>query len=509
MIPRPDPAAPGETGDGGDGELAVSVRTGLHWKIGGQAFAEGCRIVVAVVLAHRLTPADYGVAGLALVSTSFISIFSDPAFGSALIQRPAVSDLDRSTAFWTTTVLGLAATALAFLVAGPVAEFFGQPRVADLLRLASLGIALASLSTVHGALLTRDLAFRGLELRQIGSALVGAAVAIGLALSGAGPWAIVGGAVASAAVASLGTCLVSPWQPKLIFSRNSLRELGAYGARVFGVRLVGWSNQNMDSVLIGRFIGARQLGAYSLAYNAMFLPTARIALPIQSVLSPAFAALQGQPERLERAWLSSKRISGSVTVPMNVVLLVTAPDLLHVVFGSKWSAAIVPLQLLCIAGVALSLLSFHGGLLVATGHAGVLLRLAVASAVVTLGAFALGVPFGITGVAGFYAAAKWILFPVDLVVTSRAVGFSTRRAFRVTTEVIPFALAATGIGVVVRAALVSASLPPASRLVVVAAAVIASYVALVAAFAPDLVSEARRLLPSGLRRRGSAPGQRS
>ena len=75
----------------------------------------------------------------------------------------------------------------------------------------------------------------------------------------------------------------------------SLGDLGSFGMRVFGARFLGWGNQNMDNVLVGRYLGASALGAYALAYNIMYVPITRISLPLASVFSPAYARMQSGP----------------------------------------------------------------------------------------------------------------------------------------------------------------------------------------------------------------------
>src|SRR5205823_1190322 len=72
-----------------------------------------------------------------------------------------------------------------------VADFFSRPRVAPLFAAVSLGFTLTALGQTQTALLTREMAFRSLEIRQIIATLFGAAAAVALALGGAGAWAII------------------------------------------------------------------------------------------------------------------------------------------------------------------------------------------------------------------------------------------------------------------------------------------------------------------------------
>ena len=64
-----------------------TVVTGAKWKMLTVLVSEGSRVVVSLVLARLLTPTDYGVAGMALVATSFLVLLLDPALGTALVQK--------------------------------------------------------------------------------------------------------------------------------------------------------------------------------------------------------------------------------------------------------------------------------------------------------------------------------------------------------------------------------------------------------------------------------------
>src|SRR4051812_10803171 len=67
-------------------DLRQKVVGGLGWKLLTQIITQGSRTIVAILLAHLLTPHDFGLAAMALVFTSFAWIFTDLSLGSALIQ---------------------------------------------------------------------------------------------------------------------------------------------------------------------------------------------------------------------------------------------------------------------------------------------------------------------------------------------------------------------------------------------------------------------------------------
>jgi PST family polysaccharide transporter len=392
--------------------------------------------------------------------------------------------------FWTTAAVGAGVAVGGVLLSGYVADLFGRHEVKTLFMVLCAGLFIAALGVTQLALLTRTLAYRSLEIRGIIAAVCGAAAAIAVAFAGFGPWAIITNWLVVTSVSTLLVWVLSQWRPRLVFSRVSLRDLGGFGLKVFGARILSWGNSNMDNVLVGRYLGAAPLGAYALAYNVMYVPITRISAPITRILSAAYARMQHEPERLESAWLRGRSILSALLSPAFAIVIVVAPDLVPVAFGAKWDNAVTPLQLLAAAGFARTLVATNWSLLTAVGHPGTLLRIQLIVSVVVVGSFVAGLPFGIVGVAGFYAAARLLLAFVDTAMTTRAAGYPFLRSLRSGAEPLPLAVAAGALGLGLRLLLVDAHVPAAARLVVVAAAIAAAYLAMLYFASPRMLSEA-------------------
>ena len=449
------PAAPPSTPEVADNPMEGSgaapanmgsaVLTGFGWKMATALVSDVTRVCVAIVLARLLTPGDYGVAGMAFIFAGLANIFSDLALGGALVQRRAITEEDRSTVFWAALGFSLVMAGVLVALSPLIADFFGRHEVERLVIALSASIPLSALTTTQVALLTRRLAYRSLEIRQIVGVVGGAIAALAFAAAGFGPWAIVSNSLVTSAVSTALLWRLSPWRPRFIFSFAHLRRLSGFGLRLFGLRIMNYANLNSDNMMIGRFAGASALGTYSLAYNVMFTPMLRISNPIATVVYPALARMQDDLPRMRSAWLRSKRLSASLLAPAFLIILVTAPDLVRVLFGEKWNSAVPVIQLLAIAGVAHSLLTLNWTVLQGTGRIGVAFRLGLLVCALTVGAFAVGVRWGAVGVAASYAAVKWPLVLFDTYVTTRTVRFSFREAVLAGGSILPHAvLAAAG-----------------------------------------------------------------
>ena len=474
--------------------LRGTVRRGVSWKILGQGFTQLTTTSAGILLAHLLTPREFGLAGMALVFTGFAGIFTDLALGAALIQRPMIDEADRSTAFWTSLFAGLVLTTAGVVSAPLVGRFFSTPGVAPLFAASSTLFLLSSLSVTQAALMTREMNFRSLEIRAMVGVLAGVCVAVPLAFAGAGAWTIVGQNVCAATVSVVLLWRLSPWRPRLAYSAPSLRKLGSFGTKTLVSQFLGYLNLYMDNLLVGRYLGARALGAYAVAYNVMFVPVGRLSEPVQQVLFAAFAKLQDQPVRLARAWLRANQVVAAINVPAFLGMAVVAPDFVPVVLGHKWHAAVPVLQLLSLAGAADTFHTLNWSTVQATGRAGVMLRLRLITTPLTVAAFATGLRWGIVGVAGLFALARLIVLILSTVVTCRVLGCPILSAVRASALVAILALAMALVAYAARVALVDGGLPAGARLPALVVIGATAYAGLLFWRAPEVAAEIRSFL---------------
>lgn len=483
---------------GTDGEPTGNLRSrvlhGVAWKIVSQVVVQLSRIVVAVVLARLLSPHDYGLAAMVLVFAALIFIFSDLAFGAALVQRRAISELDRSTAFWMTFAGGLAFTLIGFALSGPIARLYGEPEVQPLFAALSLSFFVTALGTTQKALLTREMDFRSLEVRLMVGTVAAAAVGIGTAAFGAGAWAIIAQQLVLAAVSTALLWFSSRWRPRFRFSLASLRSMSGFTGNVLGTQLLFFLSRNTDNFLIGRFLGSSALGAYALAYNLVFLPLSRVASPIQEVLFPAFSRLQADSRALASAWLRVNRLVAAVCLPALLGLVIVAPEFVVVVLGAKWEAAVPVIQILAWAGLLQSLQRLNSSVLQACDKTGTLFRFSLVASTANVVAFAIGLRWGIVGVAAAYALSNTFLQPFYTWLTARAVGLSFGSTIRNFSGVAQASLLMAGGAFLVRSLLVEEGVADGLRLAICVFVGVTLIVPCMAWRAPEAVAEVRGLM---------------
>jgi O-antigen/teichoic acid export membrane protein len=488
--------SPAETHD-----LRGRVVRAFGWNMTAQVVRQGTRLAYGVAIAHLVTPRQYGLAGMALVFASLGLVFSDLGFGAALVQRRKVTERDRSTVFWTSVVIGSLMTVTAFFLAGPIASFYGQPSVKPLVQLMSVTFVLGALGMTQAAILQRALDYRSLELRIMGAVLAAAVVTVALAAAGFGSYALIANQLVLATVSTALMWTLSPWRPRWTFSRRTIKDFGPFSSNLVGKSVLDYAGRNSDNILVGRYLGSSQLGAYSAAYNIMLLPLENMVQPIVETLFPALSRMQDDPARLARVWIRVTRVMLALIGPAMLGLVVVAPDFVPTVLGHRWEHSIPIIEILAPVAVLQAMSRVGMKTLTALGRTRLLFRFSLVFYPCCLAAFVVGLRWGIAGVAGAYAIVNVPLQAFLLASTARAL---QTRIFVFARSLGGAALAAMGTmasAEAVRLFLVSETgTPRAIRLVLTIVAGVAAYVPLCAAWVPEVREEMKVVLSHRARR---------
>jgi O-antigen/teichoic acid export membrane protein len=465
--------------------------SGLSWKLSAQLVTQVTRLAVAILLARIMSPVEFGIAGLALVFAPLAYVFTD--LGAVLVQQREQSEEDRSTAFWLSIAIGGVLTVVGVLLAAPIARFYHEPQVKSLFMVLSVTFVITAAATTHSALLHRAMEFRRIETANMIAVLGASVVAVVVALLGGGAWAIILQLVANS-ILYLGLLWrASHWRPSRRFSRASVRSLWSFSASNLGANLLHYFERNTDNLLIGRFLGPASLGVYSIAYNLMLYPVTRFAAPIHQVMFPLLARVQDDDERVVRIWLRVTRIVAVVVAPAMVGLVVVAPELVHVLLGDKWDAAVPVIQILAIAGLVYAVRIPSTSVILAKGRAGTLFRFSLLSAIVLVTGFAITVSWGVNAVAASFTVSFLAMTPILVALAARTVG-GTLRAYAGNLLGVTVATAIMAAAVVpLRILFVDAGLPPILVLLATAAAGALVYVPLCLWLVPDVRTELGRV----------------
>jgi O-antigen/teichoic acid export membrane protein len=378
-------------------ELARATTRGVMWTGISQLSRQVFQLVVVVILARLLFPEDFGVIAIAVFFMGLVGRVR-LGFSFSIIQRKEISEGQLSTLFWAGIVAGVVMWGICAAASPLIAAFFGNDIVGPVLTVLSVGFIVSSFGTVPSGLINRNMEFKKLAVVEIGGGIATGGLSIWLAYTHFGVWSLVWGDLLGNLVMIALLWKLCNWRPRLHFSLGSLRELSGFGAAVVGNGMVNHLGTEMDKLLVGRLLSSAALGLYSQASRLSQFPRLNLAQVVLRVAFPAFSRVQDEDARLRRGYLRSVAYISLVTFPLLVGLGVVAPEFVRVVYGTKWVEMIVPLQVLCIAGVVSTIGTAVGSVAFAKGRADLLLKLNLLKIPLILATLLIGSRYGVVGV---------------------------------------------------------------------------------------------------------------
>lgn len=298
------------------------------------------QLIYMAVMSRLLEPADFGLVAAAVLGLRLVSHLSRFGLGSAVVQRPSLSEFEERVAFTLSLSIAVAATALGLLLSPAVAALLGQSGVTNVMRWMSLSIFLTACSAVPEGLIRRRMRFRALSIIQVLSAGVGyLGVGIPLALRGWGVWSLVASSIAQAAVQFFLVALLERGCIRLALDRTVSRSLLTFGGLVAATGVLEFLSGSIDTFAVARWNGAAALGQYSRATTLVGMPIEQATNATSRVLLPSFASVQNDDERFTRGLLTGVGLLSLVVMVPAALASAASPVLVSVVLGSGWGEA--------------------------------------------------------------------------------------------------------------------------------------------------------------------------
>ena len=388
--------------------LERSAVVGVAWKFVGQIGVQATRLVTVAVLAHLLSPTDYGQAAIAVTLAAFAPTLGDMGMGAALVQTERHTQTVRATTFWASVGFGVAMTVVFVVAVVPVGLFLDDSEIASIVAAGALTFAIYAVGAPSQATRMRAMNFRGIELRYLLALAAAGTLSIAAAAGGAGPWALVLQQLVLGTLFVAALWVRAGWHPTPEFSRPVFRELRSFALRVAGGRWARLAELLVLSLLIGKLVSVTDLGVWAFAMSTVIVPLSVICIPIAEVLFSAFSRMQTERERISALWLTSLGVLAAVVMPLLAGLVVVAPDAIPLVFGSQWSTAVPVVQILCVYVLIRSLQSWNSVILDAVGRPHITMWTQAAALCLAPVVVLLGSRWGIEAVAAFFVLGQLV-----------------------------------------------------------------------------------------------------
>ncbi len=332
------------------GTLSKAINAG-KWSFFGLVTQKVLSLGTFFILARLLTPKDYGIITVVLMFVGVLTTLSMPGFEKAMIQKK--DDIDQYVdVFWTFNFLRSCGLALIIFLLTPwVAGFFQITDATSILVLRLSGL----LSVIQAASNMGSLFFvRGLDYKRVFYCDVTGQIAF---LVAALPWAyfrpsvvaLFAGYLAQYSTITILQYILHSHRPHFSYYFKRLKDLTHYGKWVMAQNVLTQANSIVESTVVGRILGTRDLGLYSRANSIASLPSSTIVQLVYKIGFPAYARIQDSIQKVTQGFIKSLDIALSLTLPFLFLIIFAGGPLVSILLGSKWIDMTLTMKILVVS----------------------------------------------------------------------------------------------------------------------------------------------------------------
>jgi O-antigen/teichoic acid export membrane protein len=336
--------APGEN-------LSQRVVKGGFWVFFLRIVNRGFSLIRLIILARILSPNDFGLMGIALLTMSTLETFSQTGFQAALIQKKEDIKSYLNSA-WTVLILrGFILFTILYFIAPYAAIFFDAPEAKTIIQVIGFSILFQAFTNIGVTYFKKELEFNKEFIYQFSGTLADFVVAVSAVLILRNVWALVLGLLAGNIVRCFVSYSVHPYRPHLSKDLGKAKELFGFGKWIMGSSILLFLITQGDDIFVGKLLGTTALGFYQLAYRISNMPATEITHVISQVTFPAYSKLQDNIAKLREAYLKVLQVTAFLSFPIAGLIFILAPDFTKIFLGEKWMPMVPAVQALCIFGV--------------------------------------------------------------------------------------------------------------------------------------------------------------
>jgi O-antigen/teichoic acid export membrane protein len=334
------------------GRLGERAARGAFWVFLGYGLGQALRLGGNVALTYQLEREDFGRMALVNSVLLALTLFSDFGIGPSIVQNKRGEDPRFLDTLWTVQVVrGGVLWLVACLAAWPLADYYAEPKLTLLLPVAGLTAAASGFASTKFWTANRALSMARLTAIELSSQALALVVMLVWAWLAPSVWALVAGALTSAAVKTvLSHGALSGHPNRLAWDGSAARELLHFARWIFVSTILTFCAMQSDRLVFGKLIPIALLGVYSIATMIGTLPQTSLNYVWGQIVFPVFSRIQDAGEELTRAF---ERVRWPILLLggwMVSGLIAGGPTAIDLLWSEKFAEAGWMIQLLALGG---------------------------------------------------------------------------------------------------------------------------------------------------------------
>ena len=406
--------------------IANRVAKGAMWMVLFKSVERSLGFISTVILARLLVPDDFGLVAMAMSIIAMLELLSAFGFDMALIHNQAAEQRHYNTA-WTFEVLIAVLSAVALMIlAAPAAWFYDEPRLETVMYILALGTFIQGFENIGVVAFRKELEFNKEFQFLLGKKIASFAVTVPLAFVLQSYWALVAGILVGRFAAVALSYYIHPFRPR--FSLSAAHELFHFSKWLLVNNLLSFLRRRSADFIIGKIMGMRVLGLFSISYEIGNLTWTELAAPIHRAVYPGYTKQATDVLTLTQGVLKVSSMVTLLVLPLGAGMALTAELVVPLVLGAKWLDAVPLIQILALSGSIIAMQTNFTYAFLAIGKPRVVTLLSAIHVAVLLPTVVWSTSrAGAVGAAWAYLVTNVMFLPYNDFMISRMLDISLRR----------------------------------------------------------------------------------
>jgi len=353
------------------------------------------QIVSLMILARLFTPEEFGVVAAAQVFLMFFQMLAISGLAPAVVYQEVVPSVMRDGVFSFTFILGLLLALLFLLAAKPLYYWFEFETGLFVFLSLPVCVFFSALAMMPVASLQKDAKFVVIARAEILSEIIAFVVCICLSFYIEGIIALAFKFILVPILRFIFYYVFSEdttiGRPKIGKEIKQVIALYDYAKYQVAFNILNFFSRNLDNVLIAKFFGAGLLGVYEKTYQIMRYPLQLFTFAITPALQPVLTKYKTQPDVVYKEFSVVAVRLALVGLFSATIMYWHAADIIFILFGNQWFAAVDFLKVLSLSIPLQMVTSSTGGVFQAFGATKAMFKCGVFSSIVTISAISIGI----------------------------------------------------------------------------------------------------------------------
>ncbi|MCL2681131.1 MAG: lipopolysaccharide biosynthesis protein [Streptococcaceae bacterium] len=307
------------------------------------------QFILNMILSRMLTPREFGVVAIIQVFALFFQVLSSLSIVPAIVQNKFLEEKDYGVIFNYTIIFGLLMAVLFGFSGELLAIIFRDKIYISLSWIMAILIMADFIGSVPTAILSKKKEFKVINIRLLIGSVIGAIIGIIVAFFHIGIYALLIVLIVPALVSLIFNLFFVRISYTKSLSSEPVKKIIFFVKYQAAFSFINYIYRNLDNLLIGRYLGATNLGDYSKSYQLISFPITVFLGVISPVIQPILSEHEKNKQLIKETYLNISKLLALMAIPLSVFLCLNSDKIIYLLFGPQWQGAVLPFSILCLS----------------------------------------------------------------------------------------------------------------------------------------------------------------